>query len=52
MKSMQEHQLHKTVSPSKTQAIPLRLDAIFGHFKQSANKPSQGKKNKVSAILT
>ena len=44
LKSMHEHKLHKTVSQSKMQAIPLRLEAIFGHFKQSANKPSPSKK--------
>ena len=43
MKSIQEHlrQLLQTVSPSKMLAIPLCLDALFGHFKQSSNKPSQ-----------
>ena len=42
MKSIQEHlrQLLQTVSPSKMLAVPLCLDALFGHFKQSANKPS------------
>ena len=40
VKSIQEHlcQLHQTVSPSKMLAIPLCLDALFGHFKQGANK--------------
>ena len=40
MKSIQEHlhQLLQTVSPPKMLAIPLCLDALFVHFKQSANK--------------
>ena len=41
MKNIQEHlcQLFQTVSPSKMLAIHLCLDVLFGHFKQSANKP-------------
>ena len=34
------HQLLQTVSPPKMLAIPLCLDALFVHFKQSANKTS------------
>ena len=42
MKRIQEHlrQLLQTVSPSKMLVIPLCSDALFGHFKQSWNKPS------------
>ena len=39
MKIIQEH-LRQTISQSKMLAIPLCLDALFGHFKQSANKHS------------
>ena len=42
MKRIQKHlrQLLQTVSTSKMLGIHLCLDALFGHFKQSANKPS------------
>ena len=42
MKCIQEHlsQLLQAVTPSKMLAIFLCLDALFGHFKQSANRQS------------
>ena len=42
MKIIQEHlrQLLQTVPTSKMLQVPLCVDAIFEHFKQSANKPS------------
>ena len=42
MKSIQEHlrQLLQTVPTSKMLQVPLCMDALFEHFKQSANKPS------------
>ena len=41
MKTIQEHlrQLLQNVSSSKMLPITLCLDALFGYFKQSANKP-------------
>ena len=40
MKSIQEHlrQLLQTVPTSKMLQVPLRLDAIFEHFKQIINE--------------
>ena len=43
MKSIREHlrQLLQTISPSMMLAIPLCLDALFRHFKQSAENQVQ-----------
>ena len=50
IKSIQEHlrQLLQTVPTSKKLQAPLCLNALFEHFKQSANKLSLGVSQKVT----
>ena len=49
IKSIQERlrQLLKTVPTSKMLQVSLCLDALFEHFKQSANKPTLDVSQKV-----
>ena len=53
MKSIHEYlcQLLQTVPTSKMLQVPLCLDALFEHFKQSANKQSPRCQSKVTLHL-
>ena len=53
MKSIQEHlrQLLQTVPAFKMLQVPLCLDALFEHLRQSANKPIQDVSQKVTLHL-
>ena len=50
MKSIQEHlrQLLQMVRTSQMLQVPLCLDALFEHFMQSTNEPSQRCSQKVT----